>query len=86
MDIALSDSFYLLIEEDYAVNLRELMLAIPEPTFLQLFNQVIITLLVPTFNHLKTISNNQLTLFLRLTAQLSKSLPPSTATHKGHMK
>ena len=37
MDIALSNLFYLLLEQDYAANLRELMLAIPEPTFLQLF-------------------------------------------------
>ena len=37
MDIALSDSLYLLLEQDYVTDLCELMLAIPEPKFLQLF-------------------------------------------------
>ena len=41
MDIALSDSLYLLLKQDYATDLRELMLTIPEPTFLQLFEQAI---------------------------------------------
>ncbi len=41
MDIALSNSFYLLLEQDYAADLRELMIAITEPTFLQLFEVAI---------------------------------------------
>ena len=41
MDIALSNFFYLLLNQDYAADLRELMLVILEPTFLQLFDQVI---------------------------------------------
>ncbi len=41
MGITISESFYLLIEEDYVVDLHKLMLAIPEPTFLQLFKYAI---------------------------------------------
>ncbi len=40
----------------------------------------------PTSTILKAIKNNQLTSFPGLTVRLYNSLPPSTATHKGHMK
>ena len=41
---------------------------------------------LPTSTILKAIKNDQLTSFPELTTALLKHLPPSTATHKGHMR
>ncbi len=41
MDIILSKPLYLLLKQDCATNLPKLMIAIPETTFLQIFEQAI---------------------------------------------